>query len=142
MIAIGKIADDWEQWNGKEPNDQWQALENAGFITESGSQRPAPGVDEEGSGDGALGIEEFLAGNVARISTTNPVMPPSKKARPKAPYGAMPLESDPTGRGFDGGGDTAQNSRETDRAEAKPNYGTVDSECIMQRKRRRGENRK
>ena len=64
--------------------------------------RPAPGVDEEGSDDGALGIEEFLVGNVARASTTSPVMPPSTKARPKMPYDAMPLASDPTSRGSGG----------------------------------------
>ena len=67
---------------------------------ESGPQRPAPGVADEGSGDGALGIEDFLVGNVARMSaTTNPVMPPSTKARQKMPYEAMPLASDPTSSG-------------------------------------------
>ena len=87
----------------REPNGQWQDLENAGFIKEYGSQGPAPGVADEGSGDGALGIEDSLVGNVARMSATSPVMPPSTKARPKMPYDAMPLASDPTSSGSIGG---------------------------------------
>ena len=82
----------------REKNDQWQDLENAGFIKEYGSQGPAPGVADEGS-DGALGVEEFLGGTVARMSATSPVMPSSTKARPKMPYDAMPLASDPTSGG-------------------------------------------
>ena len=59
-------------------------------------------MSDEGIDDGAVGIEYFLVGNVARIRTTNPVMSPSTKARPKVPYDAMPLASDPTSRGSDG----------------------------------------
>ena len=45
MIVGGLIPDDWEQLNARESNGQWRVLENAGWIT----QRPAPGVTEEGS---------------------------------------------------------------------------------------------
>ena len=40
--------------------------------------------------------------NVERTSAMNPVMPPSTKARPKMPYEAMPLASDPTSSGSEG----------------------------------------
>ena len=43
LIVHGHIDEDWEQRNEKDPNGQWQVLENAGMIT----LRPAPGVDEE-----------------------------------------------------------------------------------------------
>ena len=43
LTAHGHIDEDWEQRNEKDPNGQWQVLENAGMIT----LRPAPGVDEE-----------------------------------------------------------------------------------------------
>ena len=59
LIVARQILDDWEQWNEKEANDQWQALGNVWYILESGSQRPAPEAAEEGSGDEALGIEDF-----------------------------------------------------------------------------------
>ena len=100
MIVTGHIPDDWEQWNEREPNDQWQILENAGFIT----PRPAPGVADEGntSDDGALGREEFIVGSVSRTSATSPVIPPSTKARPRMPYEATPLVSDPTSSGPSG----------------------------------------
>ena len=81
LIVNGHITEDWEQWNEKEPNDQWQVLENAGMIT----LRLAPGVAEGGntSDDGGLGREGFFAGSAARESMANPVFPPLANARPK-----------------------------------------------------------
>ena len=54
---------------------------------------------DEGSDDEALGIDDFLGSSAKRIGLRIPVLPPSTKARSKAPYDVMPQESDPTGRG-------------------------------------------
>ena len=98
LIVAKQIVDDWEQWNGKESNDQWYALERIGCLEEVGPQRPAPGVAEEGSGEDALGIDDFLGCIATRIGLRIPVLPPSTKAKSKAPYDVMPQESDPASR--------------------------------------------
>ena len=99
LIVTKQNVDDWELWNAKESNDQWHALGSIGYIRETGSLRPAPGVNEEGSDEDALGIGDFLGGSAARIGLRIPASPPATKARSKAPYGAMTQESDPTSRG-------------------------------------------
>ena len=64
LIVKGRVTDDWERRNERDPNGKWRILGNAGFIT----LRPHPGVDEEGnaSDDGALVRDEFAGCDVAK----------------------------------------------------------------------------
>ena len=82
----------------KDPNGQWQVLEIAGMIT----QRPAPGVDEQGnaSDDGCLGREGFFMIRAIMGGVVSPVTPPSAGKIPKLPIDSTPLGSDPASRGL------------------------------------------
>ena len=84
------IEDDWGLWNEKGPTEQWHALESIGCI----SQRPAPGVAEEGSDEEAYKLDNYLTGGDVEIPI--PVLPPRTKSA--APYDVMPQKSDPTSR--------------------------------------------
>ena len=100
LTINGQITENWEQWNGKDPKDQWQVLDKAGMIT----QRPAPGAADEGtnSDGGGLGREGYFMSRTARGSVVSPVLPPSTGPRPKMPIDAMPLGGDPTSSGSSG----------------------------------------